>query len=159
LKTLTWSLFPPQHQTVDKGHGRLEIRQIWTSTDLNDYVDFPHTGQVLAIRRKITHLKTGKESEETVCGITSLSSDKANPAHLLELNRGHWGIENRLHYVRDVTFDEDRSQIRTLNAPCVMASIRNFIISLFRRLGKKNIAKTLRHMAAKPHLSLSLIGL
>ncbi|MHC4397896.1 MAG: transposase [Planctomycetota bacterium] len=132
---------------------------MWTSTDLNDYVDFPYTGQVLAIRRKVTSLKTGKESEETVYGITSLSCEKANPARLLKLNRGHWGIENSLHYVRDVTFDEDRSQIRTLNAPEVMASIKNFIISLFRWLGKTNIAKTLRDMAAKPYLSLRLIGL
>jgi predicted transposase YbfD/YdcC len=88
-----------------------------------------------------------------------LSCEKANPARLLKLNRGHWGIENSLHYVRDVTFDEDRSQIRTLNAPEVMASIKNFIISLFRWLGKTNIAKTLRDMAAKPYLSLRLIGL
>jgi hypothetical protein len=75
------------------------------------------------------------------------------------LNRGHWSIENRLHYVRDVTFDEDRSQIRTQNAPRVMATLRNLAISLFRWLGSTNIAKTLREMAAKPSLALRLFRL
>jgi predicted transposase YbfD/YdcC len=91
--------------------------------------------------------------------MTSLSPLKADPARLLELNRGHWSIENRLHYVRDVTFDEDRSQIRTKNAPRIMASLRNFAISVFRWFGRTNIAKTLRDMAARPYLSLRLIGL
>jgi len=77
----------------------------------------------------------------------------------LILNRGHWGIENKLHYVRDVTFHEDGSQIRTKNAPRVMSAIRNFAISLFRWFGDTNIAKTLREMAAKPYMSLRILGL
>jgi predicted transposase YbfD/YdcC len=137
----------------------LEIRQIWASTELNDYLDFPYTAQVLCVRRQITYLKTNKTTHETVYGMTSLSPLKADPARLLELNRGHWSIENRLHYVRDVTFDEDRSQIRTKNAPRIMASLRNFAISVFRWFGRTNIAKTLRDMAARPYLSLRLIGL
>ncbi|MFQ5688233.1 MAG: ISAs1 family transposase [Candidatus Scalindua sp.] len=154
-----WSLFPPQHQTTDKGHGRIEIRQIWTSTDLNEYLDFPYVKQVFCIRRDFTYIKTGKISEETVYGITSIEKEKAAPDRLLDLNRGHWSIENRLHYVRDVTFDEDRSQIRSKNAPKIMATFRNFAISLFRSINLNNIAKALRTFAAKPLSALSLIGL
>ena len=153
------SIFPPHHQTIDKGHGRLEIRQIWTSSELNTYLEFPYVGQVFCVRREVAHLKTNKKSVEIAYGITSLPSEKTTPEQLLQLNRGHWGIENRLHYVRDVTFDEDRSQIRTKNAPEIMASLRNFVISLFRWFKKTNIAETLREIAARPHLSLYLLGL
>ncbi len=156
-KTSIWRLFPPHHTDFNKEHGRLETRQIWTATELNDYVDFPYVGQVLCIHRESIYIKTGKKSEETVYGITSLTPDKANPGRILQLNRDHWGIENRSHYVRDVTFDEDHSQIRTKNAPRVMASIRNFVISIFRFFGSTNIAKTLRAMARKPFLSLQLL--
>jgi len=116
-------------------------------------------GQVFCIRREVTHLKSQKKTEEILYGVTSLSPHKATPQRLLELNRGHWQIENRLHYVRDVTFDEDRSQIRTRNSPRVMATLKNLAISLLRWLGITNIARALRHLAAKPHLSLRLIGL
>lgn len=137
----------------------MEIRQIWTSTELNDYLDFPHVRQVFCIRREVTSLKSYKKTEEIVCAVTSLPPEKTTPKRLLHLNRGHWGIENRLHYVRDVTFDEDRSQIRTRNAPQIMASLRNLVISLFRWFKKSNIAETLRDMAARPYLSLRLLGL
>jgi len=104
-------------------------------------------------------MKSGERSEETIYGITSLPPEKALPPRLLELNRGHWSIENRLNYVRDVTFDEDRSQIRTQNAPRVMATFRNFTISLLRWSGRRNIAQALREMAAKPYLALRLLRL
>lgn len=150
---------PPQHQTTDKGHGRIEVRSIRTSEELNDYLEFPHVRQVFCIRRDVTHLGKNKQSSETVYGITSLSPSQASPRRLLELNRGHWGVENRLHWVRDVTFDEDRSQIRTKQGPRVMASLRNLVISMLRRCGATNIAKTLRWFAFKTHLALKLIGL
>jgi len=98
-------------------------------------------------------------TEETVYGITSLSPQKAAPSRILLLNRGHWGIENSLHYVRDVTFNEDRSSIRTLNAPHVFASLKNCVISILHLLGKFSIAKTLRHMTYNPHLALKLLRL
>jgi len=126
---------------------------------LNDYVNFPYVGQVFCIRREITKLKVNQTTEEIVFGVTSLSPERANPSDLLNLNRGHWSIENRLHWVRDVTFDEDRSQIRTRNAPRIMASFRNFVIGLFRYLGSTNIAKSLRSMSAKPHLALRVLGI
>ena len=102
---------------------------------------------------------SGKTRRETAYLITSLSRHEASPERLLALNRGHWGIENRSHYVRDVTFDEDRSQIRAHSGPRVMAALRNFAISILRLMGHANIAKAIRHMAAKPHLALGLIGL
>jgi hypothetical protein len=75
------------------------------------------------------------------------------------LNRNHWGIENRLHYVRDVTFEEDSSRIRTGNAPRVMASLRNLVISILRLAGINSIPKALRQFAAKPILALCFLCL
>lgn len=137
----------------------MEIRRIWTSSELNGYLDFPHHGQVLRIERITHHVKSGKERREVVFGITSLSPQKATPERLLELNRGHWSIENSLHYVRDVTFAEDLSQIRTHTAPRVMATLKNLAISILRINKYTNIASALRHYAANPLLTLALIGL
>jgi predicted transposase YbfD/YdcC len=134
------------------------MRKIWTSSDLNTYVDFPFCGQVACIERHTENLKTGKKRSETAYLITSLSPHKVSPKQLLDLNRGHWSIENKSHYVRDVTFDEDRSQIRTKTGPRMMATLRNLAISLLRLADYTNIAAAIRHMAAKPHLALQLIG-
>ena len=155
------SLFPPEHETQEKQHGRLEIRRIWTSTQLNDYVDFPYSAQVARVERVTQLIKSGKSREtEVIYLITSLSPEKASPQRLLALNRGHWEIENRLHWVRDVVFGEDLSQIRTGAGPRVMATLRNLAISLIR-LHRKNsgIARALRDMAARPHLALAMLGL
>jgi predicted transposase YbfD/YdcC len=92
--------------------------------------------------------------------ITSLSKDKADAQRLLGLNRGHWEIENRVHWVRDVNFDEDRSQVRTGAGPRVMATLRNLAISLLRLRDKsRSIAEALRDLAARPHLALAMVGL
>ena len=150
----------PHYKTTNKGHGRVENREIWVSTELNDYLDFPYVGQVFCINRNVFDCKKQTEREETVYGITDLTPNEANPKRLLELNRGHWEIENRSHYVRDVTFDEDRSQVRTQNGPQVMASLRNFAIGTLRVVKKAgNIASALRDIAAKPRLALQMIGL
>jgi len=157
-------LFPPQHQSVDKGHGRLEAREIWTSTELNDYVDFPHVGQVFCIRRTTTDLdgnvvKGRKSIVETVYGVTSLSPPQASPAQVLAYNRGHWQIENRLHHVRDMTYDEDRSQVRRQRRPHAMATLRNVAISLLRLAGAENIAAASRHLGRQAERPLRLLGL
>ena len=144
---------------MDKAHGRLEVRQIRTSTALNDYLKFPHVQPVRCIHRQVTQLKTQKTTEEMVCAITSLPPDEASPQRWLELNRGHGAIENRRHYVRDVTCAEDLSQVRAQNAPQVLAGLRNLVISIFRFLNITNSAQTLRQMAAKPHVALRLLGL
>lgn len=121
-------------------------------------MDFPHCGQVACIERHTETLKTGKIRREIAYLITSLSPPKAPPEQLLTLNRRHWTIENKSHYVRDVTFDEDRSQIRTQAGPRVMATLRNLAITLFRRDGYTNIAQATRAMVAKPYCALALIG-
>jgi predicted transposase YbfD/YdcC len=153
------SIFPPEHETCEKGHGRLDIRKIWTSTEINEYVTFPYCRQVACIERQSENLNSGKIRRETTYLITSLTHNDASPARLLALNRGHWGIENRSFYVRDVTFDEDRSQIRAHSGPRLMATLRNFAISFLRLVGHANIAKAIRHLAAKPHLALRLMGM
>ena len=144
---------------MDKGHGRIETRRIWTSTELKGYLEFPYHEQVVRIERATTDL-TGKIlRHEVVSGITSLTPEKANPEQLLQINRGHWGIENKVHYVRDVTYDEDRCRIRTKSGPQVMASLRNLAIGILRLRKRTNIAQAIRHYAAKQHLTLSLIGI
>jgi predicted transposase YbfD/YdcC len=137
----------------------LEIRKIWTSTEINDFVIFPHCGQVAHLQRYRQDIKSGKVHQETAFLITSLSPIEASAERLMGLARGHWGIENKSHYVRDVTFDEDRSQVRKKSGPRVMATLRNLAISILRLIGYQNIAAALRDMAAKPHIPLRLIGI
>jgi hypothetical protein len=102
-------------------------------------------GQVFCVRRTTTLLATGARRTETVYGVTSLSPAQGSPARLLGLVRAHWTIENRLHWVRDVTFDEDRSQVRRGAGPQVMATLRNLAISLLRLAGAPFIAPAVRH--------------
>jgi hypothetical protein len=154
-------IFPPEYTEVNKGHGRIETRRIQTSTRLNDYVEFPHVGQVFWLKREVTDLKgNALRQEEIVYGLTSLSSEKASAKDLLRLNRGHWSIENSSHYVRDVTFQEDRSRIRKKSGPQVMATLRNLVLSLMRLLGITNIAQALREFAWNSRsTALRLIGI
>lgn len=154
------SRFPPEHETLDKQHGRLERRRIWTSRHLNGYLDFPYVGQVARIERLTQQIRSGQSRREVVYLVTSLSAEQADASRLLALNRGHWEIENRVHWVRDVTFAEDHSQIRTGSGPQMMATLRNLAISLVRlRHGAQWVAEALRDLAARPHLALAMIGL
>ena len=125
----------------------MEVRQIWTSTELNGYLDFPYAAQVFAIHRETTEIVTQKFRSETVYGLTSLKPEDANPKRLLALSRNHWSIENRLHWVRDVTFDEDRCQVRRGAGAQVMASLRNLAVSLLRMAGARYIPSALRRCA------------
>lgn len=142
-----------------KGHGRLERRVVRTSNALNGYVSFPYVGQVFWIERTTTNVKSGSVSKENAYGVTSLAAEKAGAARIGELVRDHWGIENRLHWVRDVVFDEDRSQVRTGAGPRALATLRNLSISLLRLAGSDNIAKDLRTVARDAHRPLALLGL
>lgn len=137
-------IFPPPVTTVDKGHGRIEIRKIRTSTLLNDYIDFPYAQQIFKIERTRMKLDGTLLDSDVAYGITSHAPQEAGPERLLTLVRGQWRIENCLHWVRDVTFDEDRSQIRTKAGPRVFATLRNLVISLLRLCGHENIAEGLR---------------
>lgn len=111
------------------------------------------------IERHTTVIATGKTRHEKVAIITSLTPEKASPAALLALVRGHWAIENRSHWVRDVTFDEDRSQLRRGTAPRMMASLRNLAIAIIRRLGFRYIPTGLRYFGRRTNLALAVLGL
>ena len=145
--------------TLDKGHGRLERRSVQVSTAGIDMLDFPYVGQVFRIEREFVFLRTGVRHHEVVYGLTSLEPAWADPARIGRLARGHWEIENRLHYVRDVTFDEDRSQARTRRGPRAMASLRNFAIGCLRVAGSRNIARGLRSLGRSWSRILALLGL
>lgn len=146
-------------RTVDSGHGRIEQRNITTSEALVGYSDWPGLAQVFEVGRHVITPKTGQERAEVVYGVTSLRPERATPGRLLELVRGHWSIENKSHWVRDVTFDEDRSQVRCGNIPHVMATLRNTTIGLLRWAGHTNIAAACRRLAAQPVQALALIGI
>ena len=102
---------------------------------------------------------TGKARVAVVYGVTRLRPEQATPARLLAVVRGQWQIENKSHWVRDVTFDEDRSQVRCGNIPQVMAALRNTTIGLLRYAGYSNIAAAGRRLAAQPLQALALIGI
>jgi predicted transposase YbfD/YdcC len=146
-------------RTVDIGHGRIEQRNLTTSEALMDYSDWPGLAQVFELGRHVIIKKTGEERVEVVYGVTSLRSEQVTPGRLLDLVRGHWHIENKSHWVRDVTFDEDRSQVRCGNIPQVMAALRNTVIGLLRWAGHTNIAAACRRLAAQPAQALALIGI
>ncbi len=137
----------------------METRRIWTSDILNEYVDFPHVGQVFWIERIVENLSTGKIRSEMVYGLTSCSQAKASPEFVLAAVRGHWSIENRLHWVRDVTFDEDRCRIRKGNGAQTMASLRNLAISVLRLAGATSISSALRRCARIGSKVLRFLGL
>jgi predicted transposase YbfD/YdcC len=139
------------------------VRQIWTTPELNDYLDFPHVGQAFLIKRITTDLVgkvvKGRRGIEEVCvGITSLGTEDAGPERILELNRGQWIIENRSHHVRDMTYDEDRCQVRKGHRPQALATFRNLAISLLRLAKVTNIAAATRHLNRRPEKVLALLG-
>ena len=117
---------------------------------LNEYLDWLGLGQVCCVER--TRRRKGKETVERAYAITSLPPERADAARLLEIWRGHWGIENRLHWVRDVVFGEDLSQVRTGSAPQLLAALRNLVIGMLRLGGVKNIS------AAPAPLPLETLG-
>ena len=152
-KNLPWKDVPA-HRVTSTGHGRRVTRTIKV-IDAPDWVTFAGAAQLAQVRRTVT--RAGKKSVEVVYLITSADHQAAPPATLAAWIQGHWGIENRLHWCRDVTFDEDRSQIRTGNAPQVMATVRNTAISLLRLTGWTNIAAGLRHHAAHPDQAITCL--
>ena len=152
------TFFPPPNVTIDKGHGRLEKRIIWTAPAEEGQTNFPYAAQFIKVLRSRSDLKGKTLSQETAYFVTSLSPKKMDVEQLAESIRGHWSIENSLHWVRDVTFDEDRSQIRTGYAPRVFATMRNLVISLLRLAGVKNIASGLRNISWNVERALELVG-
>jgi predicted transposase YbfD/YdcC len=145
--------------TTNRGHGRQERRDLTLTTALADYLTWPGHQQVFQLVRQRTNRRTGEVCGETVYGITSLSPARAGATFVLERARNHWIIENGSHYVRDVTFAEDQSQVRTGSIPQVMAAFRNTAIALLRLSGESNIASACRRLAAHPAQALALLGI
>ena len=139
--------------------GRIERRVLRVSTELTGYLDWPGFAQALCVERRVTHKATGETRIEVAYAITSLAPAAATPAQLLRVWREHWHIENKLHWIRDVTFDEDRSTVRAGRIPQVMATLRSTTISVARLHGATNIAAACRRYAAQPALALTALGL
>ena len=146
LKTLPWKHVPVADISVGSGHGRRERRTL-KATAIDAGIGFPGAEQVLRMSRTRTDRKTGKRGTEIVYAITTLTATDASATVIATWLQGHWGIENRAHLVRDVTFDEDRCRARTGHAPQVLATLRNTAISVVRLVGNTNIAAALRHYA------------
>jgi len=144
---------PPDYvEHTPPDHGRIETRQIWTSTELNDYLRFPHVGQAFVVERYSVKKRTGEVSSEIAYGITSRPPDQANAQRVLQVNRGHWVIENSCHYILDWTFDEDRSRIRTGYGPENMTRLRRFAIGVIKSKGGKSVPQKMRQLAGRVRL-------
>jgi predicted transposase YbfD/YdcC len=146
-----------QAETWDRCRGRVEHRVIRVSTEMNAYLapDWPQVAQVAEVTRSVTC--KGQTSTEVVYLITDLCPQQASPLRLLSLVRGHWSIENGLHYVRDVSFQADRSRLRSGHAPQLLAAFRNLAISLIHRSGSSLISSTRRSFSYHPEQTLALL--
>jgi predicted transposase YbfD/YdcC len=145
---LAWHRVPVLDRTRDRAHGRVELRTL-KAVSVRGF-GFPHSAQVVQVTRKTRNLGTRRWRTVVIYAVTSLAHAQASPARLADLLRGHWAIENGLHYIRDVTFAEDASQVRSGTGPQVMACLRNLIIGVLSRAGPVNLAAALRHRARDP---------
>ncbi len=144
--------------TLTKGHGRLEQRRLTCTDDLDQYLQWPGVQQVLRRECERRILKTGVTTRSVTYALTSIPARRASAARLEELWRGHWTIENRVHYVRDVTFGEDAHQMSTGHAPQVLAALRNTLLNQLRAAGRSNIAAALRHYSWSVAATLQFLG-
>jgi predicted transposase YbfD/YdcC len=143
---------------VTKGHGRLETRRVTCTSELDGYLSWPGVQQVVRRECERIKVKTGEVTRTVTYGLTSLRAEEASAAAIAKLWRGHWTIENRVHYVRDVTMGEDGGQVHTGDGPQVLAALRNALLALLRKKGWKNIADGLRHYHEHLAQALALIG-
>ncbi|MFI7097081.1 ISAs1 family transposase [Streptomyces lydicus] len=157
LRRLPWREIPLQARTTGAGHGRREVRRLKVCT-VQPALLFPHAVQAMEIKRRRTHRRTGKVQTKTVYAVTSLSPEQAHPAQLAQLVQNHWSVE-ALHHVRDVTYSEDASRVRTGTAPRAMAMLRNLAIGLMRQAGWTNIAAAVDHHRTRPQHATATLGL
>ena len=149
--------FPEQHaHTTEKAHGRVDMRSIRVSSELKGYSDWPGLEQVFEIRR--CWQSKGVWKEAVRYGVTSLPATIAIPERLLTLKRGHWTIENGLHYVKDATLGEDKSTVHADNGPKIMAALRTTVVSLLRHAGFSTIAARLRYNSVHPEAALEVLS-
>lgn len=144
-------------QTLEKNRGRVETRRLTTSSLLAESSDWPHLAQVFKLERSVLVLKTGELRTEIVYGLTSLTAEVANPQRLLALVRGHWGIENKLHWRRDVILHEDQTRTKSATFGQAIACLNNLVIGLTCRLGWTNLAQARRHFDAHPDLAIQVL--
>lgn len=142
---------------TSKGHGRLEVRTLTTSSQLNDFLDWPFLQQVFKLERTIIISKTKKTRQETIYGVTSLSAEQASPFQLLHMLRSYWRIENSLHYPRDVTLHEDHTRFKKHTAAHNMTIINNLILSLITKSGFPFVPSARRFFAAYPDHAFALL--
>jgi predicted transposase YbfD/YdcC len=133
-------------------HGRIEIRKIWTTTELNGYLNFPHVGQAFVVQRESTEKKSGEYSCEIAYGITSRTPEQSDAQRVLSTNRGHWSIENSCHYIIDWNYGEDRSRIRTGHGPENITRLRRFAISLIKSKGGRSVSQKMRQLTRNVRL-------
>ena len=143
---------PDFTEPLTLAHGRIEQRSIWTTTRLNDYLDFPGVGQVFVIARPTIKKTTGETSTETVYGVTSHPPTTASAAAILAFNRDHWTVENGCHYILDWNWDEDRCTIRTEHGPENITSLRRFAIGVIRSKSRDTVAATIQRLARNVRL-------
>ena len=143
--------------TLDKGHGRCERRTLKATTALNDYLDWPGVAQVGQVEGVV--VKDGRTSTEVRTFLTSVPRSEAGAGQLLKWVRGHWSIENRSHYVRDVTMGEDASRVRKGSGPQVIAALRNATIGFLRLAGATNIAAAVRRNASRVDELFTKLGI
>ena len=150
FENLKWN---PDYTTHDSpNHGRIETRNIWVTTELNDYLDFPHVGQAFMVERISHNKKSGKETCVVAYGITSKTPDLASAEQVLRDNRGHWSIENSCHYIIDWNYDEDRSRIAKGYGPENMTRLRRFAIGLIKSKGATNVSQKIRQLILSPRM-------
>ena len=142
-----------------RGHGRIDRHRVW-SAPVPTSASFPHASRFVIVERESSTLDDVRISIETHFYVTDLTADDPSIEHLFRLTRGHWSIES-LHWVRDVTFDEDRSQVRTGTLPRILATLRNLAIGIIRHATNRsvNIAAATRQLARQPDLTLDLLGI
>jgi predicted transposase YbfD/YdcC len=157
LVGLPWRQIPVMDRTRDHGHGRVEVRSLKVAAVAG--LCFPHAAQAIQVIRRVRAPGSRRWRTVTVYAVTSLALGAASPAQLAGWLRGHWRIENRLHWVRDVDFGEDASTARAGSLPRVMASLRNLAIGALRLAGHPNLAAALRHTGRDPTRPLAILGL
>jgi predicted transposase YbfD/YdcC len=133
-------------------HGRIETRKIWTTTELNTYLNFPYVGQAFVIERESIQKKTGQYTCEIAYGLTSRTPELADPQRVLRSNRGHWCIENSCHYILDWNYDEDRSRIRKGHGPENISRLRRFAIGVIKSKGARSVAQKMRELTRNTRL-------
>ena len=151
---------PKDFQSVtvtSKGHGRLEVRTLTTSSQLNDFLDWPFLQQVFKLERTTTLPKTKKTRQDTIYGVTSLAAEQASPSQLLHMLRSYWRIENSLHYPRDVTLREDQTRFKHHTAAHNMAIINNLVLGFLAKSSFPFIPSARRFFAAHPDHALTLL--